>query len=650
MSRRRPILHSHLLTRSDLAQLRVPASDVLAWLAAGAIDQVGDLPGDDPLGSHGRDPVFTVPSEPLRRDLAARLATIGKSAVVLTPLRVRSFLMRALMDRPAVATGTADAIDLAVMLGEAANGVTAADVEATLRLAQEEARMEATEQGEPTEREPETETNDSSKPPLAADEQLLFGDGDEEPVCFGFDDLARALGESPLDEDAASETPSAVEPPVDEVVVEPVTDHIEEPVDEPVLELVEKPVAATDEGVVAAVAPPPLSAACELEARSFIADIVREVESKRQLGGAAPEVEPAPTEMEPPAVPADDVDLVAVDEASKATDEPEAVLVPEPAFALEVVLEPAELAEPAPEAEPAVEIDSAADAESDALAEATPETEVEPAPLEAEQLAIATSDLQVEADVDVAPEATNEPEVEPIADPVAEPVADPEPRFEPVALPEPESTATSESESAAEPDPVSVAVAEMEPDTEADAEVAPEAESAEPPHPVAAAMAGDSAELIAKSMASVESFLGQLQGALVELAQRPAATVDVAPLVQAVHAGFEQSTQLAMSTSTALSSLGAHVDQLGARVEQGVGRVVQSLLEQPAVGARQQPVAEFVVTRASRMPFLLLAFATLVIAWSILFWIKTGSPRLALGTLIGGNLIGCCLLGYGRAR
>jgi len=28
----------------------------------------------------------------------------------------------------------------------------------------------------------------------------------------------------------------------------------------------------------------------------------------------------------------------------------------------------------------------------------------------------------------------------------------------------------------------------------------------------------------------------------------------------------------------------------------------------------------------------------------VLFWFKTGSPRLALGTLVGANLVGCCLL------
>jgi hypothetical protein len=31
-----------------------------------------------------------------------------------------------------------------------------------------------------------------------------------------------------------------------------------------------------------------------------------------------------------------------------------------------------------------------------------------------------------------------------------------------------------------------------------------------------------------------------------------------------------------------------------------------------------------------------------VLGWSILFWIKTGWPRLALGTLIGVNVIACC--------
>ncbi len=44
------------------------------------------------------------------------------------------------------------------------------------------------------------------------------------------------------------------------------------------------------------------------------------------------------------------------------------------------------------------------------------------------------------------------------------------------------------------------------------------------------------------------------------------------------------------------------------------------------------------------------AVTLVVLAWSILFWIKTGSPRLALGTLIGANLIACCMLLSRRKR
>lgn len=91
MSRTKPYLQQHLLTRSDLAQMGVQAAAILRWLAGGSIEQIGALAGE-----HGDDPVFTV-APALRAEMGTRLAALGKHTVVLSPLGVRSFLMRSLL-------------------------------------------------------------------------------------------------------------------------------------------------------------------------------------------------------------------------------------------------------------------------------------------------------------------------------------------------------------------------------------------------------------------------------------------------------------------------------------------------------------------------------------------------------------------------
>jgi hypothetical protein len=37
------------------------------------------------------------------------------------------------------------------------------------------------------------------------------------------------------------------------------------------------------------------------------------------------------------------------------------------------------------------------------------------------------------------------------------------------------------------------------------------------------------------------------------------------------------------------------------------------------------------------------------LCWSAIFWFKTGNAGLAVSTLVGANVIGCCLLA-GRRR
>ncbi|MGE3173328.1 MAG: hypothetical protein AB7O97_11940 [Planctomycetota bacterium] len=83
-----------LLTRSDLHRLEIGAERILEWLAAGSLEQVGELP---PVGADAADPVFAVHAAELRRELGALLADIGRPEAALQPTRARSQLVRVLL-------------------------------------------------------------------------------------------------------------------------------------------------------------------------------------------------------------------------------------------------------------------------------------------------------------------------------------------------------------------------------------------------------------------------------------------------------------------------------------------------------------------------------------------------------------------------
>ncbi|MDO8349219.1 MAG: hypothetical protein Q7T30_03210 [Planctomycetota bacterium] len=154
-----------------------------------------------------------------------------------------------------------------------------------------------------------------------------------------------------------------------------------------------------------------------------------------------------------------------------------------------------------------------------------------------------------------------------------------------------------------------------------------------------------------QAMARVESFLGELRLVLVELANRPQfQVVDMQPLVTAVQSGFGDSAASASATHSAITSLTERLGDFGKRVEVGVALAVRTALEHEAAShpASARPAA-FVVARTDRTSLLLFGIGFLLLCWTAIFWFKTGSPRLALGTLVGANLIGCCLL-TGRKR
>lgn len=154
-----------------------------------------------------------------------------------------------------------------------------------------------------------------------------------------------------------------------------------------------------------------------------------------------------------------------------------------------------------------------------------------------------------------------------------------------------------------------------------------------------------------QTMTRVESFLGELRHALVELANRPQSQpVDMQPLVAAVQSGFAHSTADATATNSSIASLAEQLGDFGKRVEVGVALAVRTALdrETKSAAASASPVP-FIVARTERSTIALFGIGFLLLCWTAIFWFKTGSPRLALGTLVGANLIGCCLLA-GRRR
>ena len=146
----------------------------------------------------------------------------------------------------------------------------------------------------------------------------------------------------------------------------------------------------------------------------------------------------------------------------------------------------------------------------------------------------------------------------------------------------------------------------------------------------------------------VNEFLDELKGTLVELVQQQPAPqpTDLGPLVEALQQGFGHSAEHAEATSTALTSIGERVAALTDQVERVAARKPQP--------APRRVVAAPAAPQRDATPDLQTAVITavvlIVLGWSLLFWIKADSPRLALGTLIGANAIACCMLLSQRGR
>jgi hypothetical protein len=747
MSRSHPPLQQHLLTRSDLARLGVPAGDILAWLARGAIEQVGTLTGD-----RGDDPVFTAAPE-LRADLSARLASIGKTAVVLSPMRVRSFLLRALLQRktaddelPSVGAVTpAEALaehlattDLAQVLHEAAAELEA-DVEHVLRIAEDESRLEASigvAAGETAAQHNEqagAAGGDTSADESGRDEA---GDGatwreqddeagdeeGEDEACFDVDDLASALGEWDDEPTAATSARAALAEAMPTPSPTRRNAPTEDPVGNDVVETVRAPDAAAEQAAATSaakqdqqgpvselkMAAAPADEGCEAEVlpadepvagESAVEETQAPEPADAASSEAAPAEEPAAAAaiaaIEPstavieaeapapmPAMAAAEAASDAVpDAAHAAEDVPEEV--PEAAAALAAVPnreEPKMSAEPMAtehEDHPAAEqAASEAIASAEEVLEPLLREEDQPPTFDASEIAAALSVLDLDAGPTKTPKAKAVAYEAPAAAPVSVAAststspaleksedAGSEAAVVPPAAPHADAAiaaavaAPNEEETALEAAPAKTEDAPAVID-----EVAAPAAAAPPAAATPPTVDDDAAPLLAASMQRVESFLGELKAALVEMAGRPAASpppptiqvpatppVDLAPLVGAIEGGLQKSAASSAAAATALTGLAEKLDGIGQRIERSAVAAESMAQHAKAPNANAEP-ARFLVPRSNPVPLTLLAVAAMVTAWSVLFWFKTGSPRLALGTLIGANLVGCVLLTPGRFR
>lgn len=655
----------------------VPAGEILGWLAEGDIEQVGSLAGTD-----GEDPVFTVAPR-LRDALSDRLARIGKTAVVLSPLRVRSFLLRSLLQgaHPPLDTATdlpaqpvtsevpVEALaqhllttDLAQVLHEAAADLDT-DVAALLQLAQEEAQLELTKAMEEPAAAPDEDPPAYVDAPTTDEERAA-----EEEECFDVDDLRELLGDFEDEPDPlprpdkatfeqsggeAIPTPAPADAPMSREGEpsrnEPIPDTTSPPATDPVQEITMPSThdAHTEDALEpaheeASVETTPIAAEAEHEqaTRTAVPATASDADERAALTEAAAVLEqllgddaPSTPFLEPSEIQSA---LAALDIGEPApTRSPAAVRAESFAAAAPA----AESAAP-PEGEPKTE---APGADTPNAAIPNPEVRSEPASTAEAGNSIGSADAALaEAAAEAASDATSAMAIEPPAD--AGDVAIHAPVAEVVTV-APADEATPRA-----------AAAPAQPLAEPMAEPARSSRSADPaPAADTPATAGNGHEVLGAAMQRVDAFLDRLKAALVEMAARPATptpaplpmpaapTLDMAPLVGAIDGGFAKAVQQSEAAAHALTGLAERIDGLGQRLEASTGATVAALQTAPATHARSA-APQFVMPRSSVTPWVLLAVAGLVTAWSVLFWFKTGSPRLALGTLVGANLVGCCLL------
>ncbi|HEX6812598.1 MAG TPA: hypothetical protein VF384_13310 [Planctomycetota bacterium] len=150
------------------------------------------------------------------------------------------------------------------------------------------------------------------------------------------------------------------------------------------------------------------------------------------------------------------------------------------------------------------------------------------------------------------------------------------------------------------------------------------------------------------AMSRVETYLGELKTAVVALTKRPEPpAVDLRPLVDAVHSGFEGAARQSAAIGSTVHSLAERL-KIRQQDEKSVSRAVGVAIEDAAPRSDRSPPRR-IAAREDRHPIALLATAVLALCWSVLLWFKTGSANMALGAVVGASAIACCLLAARRA-
>ncbi|MBK8099183.1 MAG: hypothetical protein IPK26_18905 [Planctomycetes bacterium] len=614
MSRPTDELRRRLLTRSDLARLSIPASKVPSWLSRGALDLVGNYVA---AGSP-EDPVFAVLAADVRQELAAGLQAMGRDRVVFAPLRARSLLLRALLTERGIAV-PAEIDEALVNDAPTASQSTEAELARQLLSSGLEQVLVAADDLEQAvasvldlaRREPTPESAPPC-PPEGAIEAL-------EPAT-----TVRCHGESGESASIPAAT-AAIGVPIDAPADAP------SPAPQPLHEC-ERLLPATlpdDE--------PELGGA---EAHQSVDEDASENGADwfdtEDLFGTTADWEPRTGTTEPP-----DAGLLAEARASIASiattaceassNEPIAVPTPpDPATATNATSSTLTMTEERNE--------------SEATAAAEPFQDTALAVLDDLLGGVAAAGPDAEAAI-----AANEPELQSSDAPVL-----------PTAMASAPATASAgEPEMIAEAEPEAAGTAATPASPEPARTSEPVMPAAEPPvvepTPTTATAIPTVPPIVNQvvvDMAPVERVISGLRGALEELAHRPQPSLDVQPLVAALDKSSERAAdhdQAAKTTNEALQAVATELRTFGERLEKNGATTLQAIaaIQAEHASSSHEPTP-FVVARASRTPFALLAVGFLLVCWATVFWFKTGNPKLALGTLVAGNLVGCCLLACRR--
>ncbi|HEU4418572.1 MAG TPA: hypothetical protein VFT55_06510 [Planctomycetota bacterium] len=153
----------------------------------------------------------------------------------------------------------------------------------------------------------------------------------------------------------------------------------------------------------------------------------------------------------------------------------------------------------------------------------------------------------------------------------------------------------------------------------------------------------------ASAVSRVETCLGELKSAMAAMTREPAA-VDLRPIIEAVQAGFDGASRQSAALSSTVLSLTEQLSRIAPQDERDATRPVADARRGSAAARSHIAPPQFVPARDDRQPMALLAIAVLVLCWCLLLWLKTSSPSVALGTIVGAIAVACCLSGARRAR